>query len=69
MGIAGYFLNFSFNFIDTCSFAETEENVFRFKDLLPVPDGISDYTDALRNDKAAIIIDNGMWRSDRGIPQ
>ena len=43
--------------------------MFRFKDELPVPDGISDYTDALRNDKAAIIIDNGMWRSDRGIPQ
>ena len=34
--------------------------MFRFKDDLPVADGISDYTDVLRNDNAAIIIDNGI---------
>jgi len=43
-----------------CSFSESEENVFKFKDEQPVSDPVHEYTDTLRNDKAAIIIDNGM---------
>ena len=42
------------------SFSESEENVFKFKDEQPVSDPVHEYTDTLRNDKAAIIIDNGM---------
>ncbi|KAK2181991.1 hypothetical protein NP493_372g02003 [Ridgeia piscesae] len=41
-----------------CSFSESEENVFKFKDEQPVSDPVHEYTDTLRNDKAAIIIDN-----------
>ena len=43
-----------------CSILESEENVFTFEDEQPVSDSVHQYTDVLRNDKAAIIIDNGM---------
>ncbi|KAI0238364.1 Actin-related protein 5 [Lamellibrachia satsuma] len=45
---------------------ESDENVFTFEDEQPVSDPVHQYTDVLRNDKAAIIIDNGSYKCRAG---